>query len=79
MQRCETCKWWGKDDPAFSRHWNWDERPVLDDGTGRRPCTLTLMIRGEPQHPTKAVVYGHELLYTEPDFGCVQHEPKDDN
>lgn len=76
--RCETCKWWGAEVEADA----WSS----DGGPGNYPETWNRCARSFREWygnlvPGGAlmVVDGYEVagLYTSPDFGCVQHEPKD--
>lgn len=62
MPRCATCK-----------HWN--ETPAYLNATGRRCNLLTF---GDQKLVFIRVDYDYEHeVYTEPEFGCVLHEPKE--
>lgn len=79
-ERCETCKWWGRESSELRRGFAEDEW-YLPESRGQRYCALTFTYRGDSAFPTKAQAHGltHGILYTAPDFGCVQWEPKDDS
>ena len=80
MERCETCKWW----MAARKIWN----PDLVPNEGY--CELTRMEQDYPVrvHPESKAHMSLGLgdmdnawpiaLITTPDFGCVQHGPRED-
>lgn len=61
--RCKDCQWWRCEDSEFGE------------------CELAQSCSGVPKYPhTKAAAHDvegyHASLYTAPDFGCVQFEPR---
>ncbi len=64
---CETCKWW-------------DRGGYVHDA--RYACALTYNRYGVPLYPESKVrpsgVSFEDALYTQRNFGCVQHEPIED-
>ncbi len=80
IKRCETCKWW----MAARKVWDPEWRPR--DGY----CELTRTEHGEyeqayPESKARMSLGLGDMdnawpiaLITKPDFGCVQHEPRED-
>ena len=65
--RCATCKWWDHDEQGMYG--------------GKKTCLLTELIRDAHVHPdSQALATGEwsASLITAPDFGCTQHEPRED-
>jgi hypothetical protein len=70
MQRCETCKWWGKQ--IYSPPWckpPYEHRICDAIRTHESSDRKLLAIVVDPYESNSAV-------YTLSDFGCVLHEPK---
>lgn len=67
--RCETCRWWVRQDPRLDR-----------GGPPRGQCLLAgRSIDEKPDHPeSKAISQEFGALETQADFGCIQWEAKGD-
>ncbi len=66
-RQCRNCRWWGWDHDAEEREPQYET------------CELTIRRNSEAAHPdSKAVADGADgyyvVLWTKPDFGCVQFE-----
>ncbi len=90
--RCETCKWWDRDD-AEGRVLDAEVAKIVAD-VGREDeshiCMLTQTKHSHPDHPqgwaSMALAAGRDTprepgvrwaeLVTAPDFGCIQHESR---
>jgi hypothetical protein len=71
LPRCETCKWWGSTEPGYASYGD------------RKMCALTYNADDFPEAGRSlANVFDDEYawagLWTSPEFGCVQHEPRED-
>lgn len=76
--RCDGCKWWAEGDGReFMTGDSWTD---WRKGWGR--CMLTEVNCERMKHPQSNAVAGdHDaysaVLYTQPNFGCVQFEAKE--
>ena len=80
--RCATCKWWVHD-PAYPPYQS--EAANVNPGLDWGQCMKTL--QNDPDSDaaltSKALSIAtdeacSDALWTAPDFGCCQHEPKED-
>lgn len=71
MPRCKTCKWWDtyEDDPNPVHGWCRVARTLDRQHTGKGiPTPLMCAHSGND---------GLALLITLPNFGCIQHQPRE--
>lgn len=71
MPRCKTCKWWDqiRESDTYG-YCDWLQNAETSDWNAS-PTGNEALIYVEDQHVTTGMMTG-------PDFGCVQHEPKDE-
>ncbi len=77
MGRCETCRWWTQD---FGQCLLLSETPLYQATVKMPPTLVDRKAKMDQLALTIGLGQGSEGSYldTAPDFGCVQHDPRED-
>lgn len=68
MSNCQTCLWWGAE----------VRRDLMDYFAGMRLCNCPKPGMSGVDHVPAPRIFHPVAVATNPDFGCIHHEAKDD-